>query len=198
MPYKAKNIALTGFMAVGKSSVGRKLASKLKRPFVDLDQAIEEKEGMKVRDIFDRKGEAFFREREKEVLREVLDRDGQVIATGGGAVLDKQNLRLLKNRSLLICLTAPAPTLLRRSGSGEDRPLLRAHDRQRKVEEILQQRKELYAQAHICVDTDRLTIEEVVDTILKAIDQPQRPSRHPSRSGRGRVQDMSPSEKGRG
>ena len=73
-----KNIALTGFMAVGKSVVGRRLARRLKRPFVDLDQAIERTEGMRVEEIFNRKGEAYFRKAEKQTLREILRQGGQV------------------------------------------------------------------------------------------------------------------------
>ncbi len=76
-----KNIAITGFMAVGKSVVGRKLSQRLKRPFVDLDRAIEDREGSRVEEIFRLKGEAYFRKLEKETLKEVLDQEGQVIAT---------------------------------------------------------------------------------------------------------------------
>src|SRR5581483_6571307 len=85
-------------MAVGKSAIGRTLAKKLRRRFVDLDALIEKSEGMKVREIFTQKGESYFRRLEKRVLEEVLARDGQVIATGGGAVMDEENLRLLRER----------------------------------------------------------------------------------------------------
>ncbi|MBI2359149.1 MAG: hypothetical protein HYV04_09630 [Deltaproteobacteria bacterium] len=95
-------------MAVGKSVVGQRLARRLKRRFVDLDRLIERAEGMKVQEIFDRKGEAYFRAVEKRKLRDVLGHDGQVIATGGGAVMDEENLRLLKQKSFLICLSAAA------------------------------------------------------------------------------------------
>ena len=106
-------------MAVGKSAVGRKLALKLKLPFVDLDQAIEAREEVKIKEIFECKGEAYFRKVEKETMKEILSRDGQVIATGGGAVMDSENLHLLKQRSVLISLIAPPETLLRNySGHG--------------------------------------------------------------------------------
>jgi shikimate kinase len=164
-----KNIALTGFMAVGKTVAGRKLARRLKRPFVDLDRAIEEAEGMKVQEIFKRKGEAFFRELEKRKLSEVLEREGQIVATGGGAVVEEDNLRLLKEKSLLICLTATAQTLMRRSGSGRGRPLLQGEDRKDKIETLLNQRKKIYAQAHLVIDTSDLSIDDVVDKILEKI-----------------------------
>ena len=166
-----KNIALTGFMAVGKSVVGRKLARRLRRRFVDLDQAIEEKEGMKVSEIFDRKGEGYFRNVEKQALGEILRKNNQVIATGGVAIMDENNLNLLKERTFLICLTAPPTTLLRRSGGGKDRPLLEGDDRQRRIEELLRQREKGYAQADLTIDTARLSVDEVVGKIVKEIGQ---------------------------
>jgi shikimate kinase len=161
-----KNIALTGFMAAGKTVVGRKLALRLEWPFVDLDRAIEKAEGMKVQEIFAQKGEAFFRGLEKRKLREVLDREGQVVATGGGAVVDEENLRLLKEKSLLVCLSATPRTLMQRAGSGRGRPLLKGEDRKDKIESLLSQREKLYAQAHLMIDTSALSIDDVVEKIM--------------------------------
>lgn len=155
-------------MAVGKSVVGKRLAQRLKRRFVDLDQAIEKKEGMAVREIFDRKGENYFRQAEKSMLSEVLRKDGQIIATGGGAILDRQNLDLLQHRALLVCLMAQPETLLRRSGAGKDRPLLEGEGRQKRIQELLRQREKSYAQAHLCIETDCLSVDEVVEKILAA------------------------------
>jgi shikimate kinase len=170
LPGDAKeNIALTGFMAVGKSAVGRRLARKLRRPFVDLDQSIEEAEGMSVREIFDGEGEAYFRKVEKQVVREVLGQDGQVIATGGGAIIDEENLDLLKKKSLLICLTASPETLLRRSGAGRDRPLLKGNKRLERIEELIRKRAKTYTQAHIIIDTSSLTVNEVVEEIIESM-----------------------------
>ncbi len=160
-------------MAAGKSVVGRRLARRLKRRFVDLDQAIEARENMGVAAIFSRKGEKYFRKVEKELLREALEKDGQVIATGGGAILDEDNLRLLKEKALLVCLTAPPETLLRRSGGSRDRPLLAGGDRQKRIEEILKRREKSYAQAHLRIETDDLTVEEVVEKIIEAIGKRQ-------------------------
>lgn len=168
-PGGKKNIALTGFMAVGKSVVGRRLARRLKRRFVDLDRAIEEAEGMKVEEIFGRKGESYFRAVEKRKLREVLGREGQVIATGGGAVVDAENLGLLKEKSFLVCLTAAPTMLLQRSGRGEGRPLLGGGDTGGRIEELLREREKCYAQAHARVDTTKLSVDEVVERILEAL-----------------------------
>ena len=164
-----KNIVLTGFMAVGKSVVGQRLARRLKRPFVDLDQAIEAKEGMKVSEIFTSRGEPYFRKVEKEMVREVLGRDRQVISAGGGAIMDEENLNLFKQKSLLICLTAPPEILLRRAGTGKERPLLKGKDRAERIEELLREREKSYAQAHVSIDTSSLSVDEVVEKILEAI-----------------------------
>ena len=167
MPSGAKqNIALTGFMAVGKSAVGRALARKLKRRFIDLDRVIEKSEGMRISDIFAEKGEAYFRCREKETLATILENDDQVIATGGGAIIDDENFRLLQDRALVVCLTADTDVLLKRAGSGSKRPLLNSGDRKSRLEELLRLRQEKYAQAHFAIDTTGLTIEEVAEKII--------------------------------
>lgn len=158
-------------MAVGKSAVGQRLSRRLRRRFVDLDRAIERTERMKVRDIFDQKGEDYFRTVEKQVLKEVLRRDGQVIATGGGAIMDEENLRLLKQRSLLVWLTAPVNILLQRAGTGRRRPLLPGTDRQKRTEELLERRQPNYARADVTIDTGFLTVDEVVDEIIRVAQQ---------------------------
>jgi shikimate kinase len=153
-------------MAVGKSAVGRKLARRLKRRFVDLDRAIEKCEGLKVREIFENKGEPYFRQLEKQALAQVLQGNGQVIATGGGVVLYEDNLRLLQERSLIVCLMADVNAIVRRAGSGTQRPLLTTSDKSQRINELLKQRKQYYANAHIQIDTSDLTVDEVVGKIL--------------------------------
>ena len=160
-------------MAVGKSAVGRKLARRLKRRFVDLDRTIEKCEGLKVREIFENKGEPYFRQLEKQTLAQVLREDGQVIATGGGVVLHEENLRLLQGRSLIVCLMADVNAIVRRAGNANQRPLLRTPDKVQRINELLKQRKEYYASAHIEIDTSDLTVDEVVDKILALAGSPQ-------------------------
>jgi shikimate kinase len=162
-----QNIALTGFMAVGKSAVGRALARKLKRRFIDLDRAIEKSQGMKVSDIFAEKGEAYFRQCEKHTLAAVLENHNQVIATGGGAIVDEENFRLIQERALLVCLTADTDVLLKRAGPGSKRPLLNGEDRKRRIEELLRLRQGKYAQAHLSIDTTELTIDQVAEKIIE-------------------------------
>jgi shikimate kinase len=156
-------------MAAGKSVVGRALARRLRRRFVDLDIVIERAEGMKVRDIFSQKGEAYFRQLEKTALREVLQRQEQVIATGGGVVMDEENLKILQEKSLLVCLTASPEVLLKRAGNGSKRPLLKGSHRKERIEELLQQRDRNYAQARAFIDTSGLTVQQVVEKIINLL-----------------------------
>jgi shikimate kinase len=158
-------------MAVGKSAVGRILARRLRRRFVDLDRVIEKAEGMKVREIFSAKGEPYFRKAEKAALAETLRQTGQVIATGGGIVMDEENLRLLQAKSLLICLTASPDVIERRAGTGKQRPLLTGTETRKRIEELLKQRAGGYAQAHISIDTSGLTVDQVVEEIVKLIER---------------------------
>jgi shikimate kinase len=153
-------------MAVGKSAVGRTLARKLKRRFVDLDKVIEKAEGMKVRDIFEQKGEPYFRRCEKQALAQVLERQGQVIATGGGVVVDEENIELLREKAVLVCLDASTDVLLKRTGNGGRRPLLKGSRRKERIEEIWKQRENSYARAHARVETSNLTIDEVAEKIV--------------------------------
>ena len=164
-----QNIALVGFMAVGKSAVGRNLARKLRRRFVDVDALIEKAEGRKVREIFAQEGEAYFRTLEKQKLSEVLTESGQVIATGGGIVMDEDNLTLLRQNTLLIGLTASTDVLVSRAGKNSKRPLLKGVDVRERVEELLQKRQSRYAEAHMTIDTSGLAIEQVVEKILQMI-----------------------------
>ena len=157
-------------MAVGKSAVGRNLAKRLHKHFVDLDRMIEKRAGLKVREIFDAKGETYFRELEKQTLADVLNLPGHVIATGGGVVMDEENLRLLREKTLLVCLMASTDAILARVGNGTKRPLLKGPNRRERVEELLKQRADKYAQAHIIVDTSQLTLQQVVDHIVSAVE----------------------------
>ena len=157
-------------MAVGKSAVGRYLAKRLHRRFVDLDRLIEKTAGMKVRDIFEQKGEAYFRQLEKQTLAKLLQREGQVIATGGGVVMDDENLALLRKKTLLVRLAASTDVILARAGQGTKRPMLKGNNRRERAEELLRLREPRYAQAHLTVDTSELTLEEVVDEIVEAVD----------------------------
>jgi shikimate kinase len=170
-----KNIALTGFMAVGKSAVGRQLARALKRRFVDLDRVVEKSAGSKVEQIFKQHGESAFRALEQAALVKVLSQERQVIATGGGAVLNDENLKLLRENALVICLTASADTVMKRAGNGSKRPLLAGPDRRQRIEALLKDREERYKAAHWSVDTSNLTVDQVVEKILELLNREATP-----------------------
>ena len=110
---------------------------------------------------------AIFAESEKQALAEVLFQGEQVIATGGGVVIDEENIRLLREKSFLVCLTAAPDVLLRRAEKSRQRPLLEGGDRAQRIAELLAQREENYAQAHAAVDTSHLTVEQVVEKIIE-------------------------------
>lgn len=162
-----KNIVLIGFMGTGKSSCGKSLAMRLGCAFLDLDKYIEAKEKMSIPEVFATKGEAYFREKEREAVREVAQRKGAVIATGGGTIKDEDNLALLKERGVLVCLTADVDTILQRTARRGERPMLDAQaDRRKTIEELLESRREMYARADFTVDTSLLSPMQVTEEII--------------------------------
>ncbi len=161
-----KNIVLIGFMGTGKSSCGKSLANRLGCAFVDLDKYIEGKEKMSIPEIFAAKGEAYFREKEREAVREVTQRKGVVIATGGGTIKDEENFALLKERGVIVCLTADVDTILARTARRGERPMLDGQeDRRKGVEELLASRQGMYARADYSVDTSTLSPMQVTEEI---------------------------------
>lgn len=162
-------------MAVGKSAVGRNLARRLRRRFVDVDRSIEKAEGKRVREIFAERGEAYFRQLERQTLATILQEKGQVIATGGGIVMDDENLGLLRKQATVVGLTASIDTLLSRAGNGNKRPLLKGTERRRRIEELMLERGSRYALAHFTVDTDHLTLAQVVEKIIDRLNSDSDP-----------------------
>lgn len=159
-------MALIGFMGAGKSTVGALLARRLNMLFVDLDEEITRTAGMNVEEIFRREGEGGFRERESRALRRVLEAEGRVVACGGGIVLRRENVELLRARSKVVYLRAGKETVLERVGRGEGRPLLSEGRVPEKVEELMARREEAYRNAaHLVVDTDGRSVEEVAEEI---------------------------------
>jgi shikimate kinase len=160
------NIVLCGFMATGKSSVGKMLAKRMNYEFLDMDAAIEKEEGTSVAQIFASRGEPAFRAMETRMVERLAASQGLIIATGGGTIVNPKNLEKLKSCGVVITLTADIPTILQRAGSGEDRPLLQAEDRVERIKALLAQRATAYAQADIILDTSSLTIDEVTQQII--------------------------------
>jgi len=169
---KKRNIVICGFMASGKSSVGKMLAEFLGYQFVDMDAAIEAEEGVTITRIFAERGEPVFRELESRMVERMMNRTGFVISTGGGTVVNPRNMANLKSCGVVVALTADIPTILRRAGSGDDRPLLQTEDREQRVRALLLERAPYYAQADITIDTSSLTIEEVARQISDYFSDP--------------------------
>ena len=160
-------IVLTGFMGTGKTAVGRRLAERLRLPFIDLDEVIEEAAGMAIPEIFASEGESGFRRNEREVIGSLATRRNCVIATGGGAMLDPENVRNLRTGGVIVCLRAEPDTILERIGADAYRPLLQGPDRLARIRELLEQRASAYEQADLFVETSESNIEEVVDRIVR-------------------------------
>ena len=151
-----KNIILTGFMATGKTSVGKTLADQLGYEFVDTDQIIESRIGMTIAEFFQEKGEAAFREMESELARELAEKSGHVIATGGRFMLDGDNAAILGKTGRVFCLVATPEEILKRVGSDSNvRPLLQVPDPLEHIMELLQQRKKGYGQFHQVVTSEK-------------------------------------------
>lgn len=162
-----KNIVLIGFMGTGKSSCGKSLATRLGCAFIDLDKYIESRENMSIPEMFAAKGEAYFREKEREAVRAVVRRKGVVIATGGGTIKDEGNFALLKERGVIICLTADVDTILARTARRGERPMLDGQeDRRKGVEELLASRQRMYERADFAIDTSTLSPLQVTEEVL--------------------------------
>jgi len=164
------NIVLTGFMCTGKTSVGKLLAEKLEYQFVDTDDLIEQRVGMKISDIFAVYGEPYFRDVETEVVKEVAKKDKFVISTGGGVVLRKVNMDELRKNGIIINLTAKPETIYNRLKNQPGvRPLLNKPDPMNEIIKLLSQREEYYKNCDLRIETDNFTVEQIVQQILDYI-----------------------------
>lgn len=164
-----KNIYLVGFMGTGKTTVGKILAEKLGREFVEMDEEIEKEEGKKIVDIFRQNGESYFRKIEKEVLKRIASCFNLVVSCGGGVIVDKENLKILKETGVVICLKAKPSIIYERTKKTKERPLLNVPDPLKKIKELLAKRAPFYAKADYFVDTSTLTPEEVSEEIIKIL-----------------------------
>ncbi len=144
--YHSGNLILVGMMGSGKTTVGRALAKHLGKKFTDSDEAIQLRTGVTIPHIFDIEGEPGFRVREAAAIAELVKRDNQVIATGGGAVLDEKNRELMQQNAIVIYLKASVHDLWQRTRHDRNRPLLQIDDPHAKLTELLRQREDLYLQ----------------------------------------------------
>ena len=164
-----KNVILFGFMGTGKTVAGKEVASRLGMKFVDMDDVIEAKEGSTISEIFAWKGEAHFRKVESEVARELSEREGLVIATGGGVVLKAPNVDALQSSGTGICLMASQEEILERVKGQSHRPLLMTGEPLERIKALLGYRAPFYAKVKYQIDTSGLSVEKVVDKILEIV-----------------------------
>jgi shikimate kinase len=163
-----RNIVLFGFMATGKTTLGRRLAAELGLEFVDMDDLIVEREGKPIPRIFAEDGEAHFRRVEREVVRELSGRRGLVVATGGGVVLNADNVRDFGEGGVCVCLTADPETILQRAAGDDNRPLLAGDEKRERILSLLEARGLLYAAIPVQIDTGRLSVEAAAAAIRRA------------------------------
>lgn len=163
-----KPVILIGFMASGKTTIGRELAKILKRDFIDIDELIEKKIKLSVKDIFQIYGEDFFRDTEERTIFEVIKDSNAIIATGGGCVLRETTRKLLKEKGLVFWLRVDPETVSKRTNNDNTRPLL-MEGREEKIRKLLSQREPLYREtAHYILDATK-SPEEIVSEILEII-----------------------------
>ena len=168
-PSVLRPIVLVGLMGVGKTTIGRRLAKRLDLPFVDADQEIETAAGMTVGEIFERFGEAHFRDGERRVIARLIDGQRRVIATGGGAFMNAETRALILTQATAIWLDSSIETLAERVGRRNDRPLLRDRDPHEVLRELAHVRNPIYALAPIHVMSHPQPHDATVDTILREL-----------------------------
>ena len=169
LPRPERSIVLVGLMGVGKSTIGRRLARRLGLPFVDSDDEIEKAADHKIAEIFDRFGEAGFRDGERRVIMRLIEGPPKVIATGGGAFMDERTRALILERCIAIWLDADPATLAERVSRRDHRPLLRGRDPLPLLEELAEARNPIYAQAHLHVQSQSVPHESAVGRIIEAL-----------------------------
>ena len=168
-PAITRTIALVGLMGAGKSAIGKRLAQRLGLPFVDADGEIERAAGCTIAEIFEKYGEAEFRQGERRVIARLLERPPHVLSTGGGAYMDAETRRLMRERALTVWLRADLDVLYERVKKRGHRPLLKNGDPKEVLGRLMEQRYPIYAEADIVVEStaqpaDRTT-EEVIDAL---------------------------------
>ena len=162
-------IVLVGLMGAGKSTVGRKLASMLGRSFIDADDAIVEAAQRSISEIFDEFGEAYFRDGERRVIARLIDENGGVIATGGGAFVDDETRALILERAIAVWIDCDIDTLVERTSRRNTRPLLRNGDPKAILTDLFEKREPYYSQAQVRVLSEDGPHKDTARAIIEAI-----------------------------
>ena len=165
-----KNIFLIGFMGSGKSTVSKMLAEKLGVARVEMDERIVQEQGMPITEIFEKFGEAHFRDIETDLIRRLQEQDGVVVSCGGGAVLREENRKMMKESGAIVLLTATPETILERVKHSTDRPILNGNMNVKYIAELMEKRRACYEEAaDFGVETDGKSSEVICEEILSKI-----------------------------
>lgn len=164
-----RSLVLVGLMGCGKSSIGKRLASRLALPFIDADEEIERVAQKSISEIFSDHGEAFFRDRENRVIARLLGNGPEVLATGGGAFMMPDTRANIREAGISIWLRAELPVLMRRVGKRDSRPLLKAADPEAVMRRLMAERYPVYAEADITVESRDVPHETIVSEIIDAL-----------------------------
>lgn len=172
-----ERIYLNGFMASGKSTLGPILANTLGWEFADIDRLLEKAENMRVTEIFDKKGEEYFRMREAEVLREIGRTTRIVISLGGGTAINEENLKFIMETGFVIFLRASSKSIFARLRRKLDRPMFRdlvlrgapEEEFMERIQSMLHERMPYYLKSHLTLDTDSLRIGDTIDKIQRLV-----------------------------
>ena len=164
-----KNIVLTGFMGTGKTAVGMELERILDMKLIDVDTEIEKSENVTINEIFKQFGEPRFREIETEMIRKLSSHKNAIISTGGGAVLKQENMEILRQNGVIVCLIATPETILNRTSKSNDRPLLKVENPFAKINELLNFRRPFYEKADIMIDTENKTPLQIAEEIIEKV-----------------------------
>jgi len=166
-----KNIIVTGFMGTGKTTIAKLLAKDLGRTYVSIDEEIEKREGEVIADIFKNKGETYFRKLEKEIVKTVSEKKGQVIDTGGGVILDEENMINLKETGTIICFWSTPRVIFQRTKKYIHRPLLNVENPEEKIKELLEIRRARYKKADFHIDTTDFDVDSIIKKINEMVEQ---------------------------
>ncbi len=161
------NLYLVGFMGVGKSALGRRVAKELGYQFIDSDQSIEKKCGRRISEIFKKEGEASFRQYELEFIQSGHPSSRCVVSCGGGLVIQDGMRERLKDKGVVICLFASLETIIERISRNSDRPLINVTNPEMRIRELFAERESVYMKSGPCISTEGRTIAEVVRHILR-------------------------------
>jgi shikimate kinase len=164
-----RSIVLVGMMGAGKSTIGRRLAARLRLPFTDADTEIEAAAGMSIPDIFETHGEPHFRDGEARVIARLLDNGPAVLATGGGAFMREETRNRIRNKAISIWLKADADIIMRRVRRRADRPLLQTADPVGTVNRLLEQREPVYRNADLTIGSRDVPHDKIVDECIEAL-----------------------------